>query len=33
MSEILTECTYKLDVKEEEPEALKLAYSSLARLT
>jgi hypothetical protein len=33
MSEILTECTYKLDTKTEEPEALKLAYSSLSRLT
>nr|UPW42242.1 MAG: putative RNA dependent RNA polymerase [Xinjiang mito-like virus 75] len=33
MSEILTECTYKLKVKEEEPEALKLAFQSLSRLT
>jgi hypothetical protein len=33
MSEILTESTYKLDTKTEEPEALKLAFSCLSRLT
>jgi hypothetical protein len=33
MSEILTESAYKLDTKTEEPEALKLAFSCLSRLT
>nr|UPW42151.1 MAG: putative RNA dependent RNA polymerase [Xinjiang mito-like virus 50] len=33
MSEILTECTYKLDTKLDENEALKLSFQSLSRLT
>jgi hypothetical protein len=33
MSEILQECTYKLDTKMTESEALKLAFTSLSRLT
>jgi len=33
MSEILQECTYKLDTKMTEGEALKLAFTSLSRLT